>query len=142
MRWLVASAVATAVAIIMLYISWEFMGLPAIGEVLSDQRSLAALAASIFIPTASLSYLLSHYADEKYRRAYEEIKRLRNMVDAYQVVLNSMNRDLEQLKKDLEGRYIPAISNSISNLEKRVAASEKLISVLIELLASEKGGKG
>jgi len=137
MRWLIASAVTTAVAVIMLYLSWEFMGIQAVGEVLSDQRSLAALTIAIFAPSASLSYMLAHYMDERYKGLYNEVRRLRNLLDAYQFVLNSMNKDLEQLKKDLEGRHIPSINNSISNLEKRVAASEKLLSALIELISAE-----
>ncbi|MEM1610016.1 MAG: hypothetical protein QXQ57_00035 [Sulfolobales archaeon] len=144
MRWLVPPLISSIVAIIVLFISWEFMGIAVLGDILKDQRSLVALFASIFIPIASYSYLTHHQLEERYRKASEEIRRLRNLVDAYQVVLNSINKDLGELKRELESRHMPALSRSIANLERRVAASEKLISTLIELISSqgEKTQKG
>jgi Mg2+ and Co2+ transporter CorA len=137
MRWLVPPLISSIVAIIVLFISWEFMGLAILGVILSDQRSLIALFASIFIPIASYSYLAHHQIEERYRKTSEEIRRLRNLIDAYQVVLNNINRDLDELKRELENRHMPAISRSIANLERRVVASEKLLSVLIELISSQ-----
>ncbi|MDT7889608.1 MAG: hypothetical protein RQ885_11635 [Desulfurococcales archaeon] len=136
MRWLVPPLVSSIIAMVVLFASWEFIGVPVIGEILEDQRSLVALFASILIPLASYSYLSHHIMEERYRRASEEIRRLRILVDAYQVILNNMNRDLEELKKNLEDRHIPAINKSITNLERRIAASEKLLSTLIELVSS------
>ncbi|MFZ8822783.1 MAG: hypothetical protein ACO2O0_01325 [Desulfurococcales archaeon] len=137
MRWLVPPLISSIVAIIVLFISWEFMGLAILGVILSDQRSLIALFASILIPIASYSYLAHHQIEERYRKTSEEIRRLRNLIDAYQVVLNNINRDLDELKRELENRHMPAISRSIANLERRVVASEKLLSALIELISSQ-----
>jgi len=137
MRWLVPPLISSIVAIIVLFISWEFMGIAILGAILSDQRSLIALFASIFIPIASYSYLTHHQTEERYRKTSEEIRRLRNLVDAYQVVLNNINRDLDELKRELKNRHMPALSRSIANLERRVAASEKLLSALLELISSQ-----
>jgi Mg2+ and Co2+ transporter CorA len=137
MRWLVPPLISSIVAIIVIFISWDFMGLAILGVILSDQRSLIALFASIFIPIASYSYLTHHQIEERYRKTSEEIRKLRNLIDAYQVVLNNINRDLDELKRELENRHMPAISRSIANLERRVVASEKLLSALIELISSQ-----
>lgn len=144
MRWLIPPLISSIVAIIVLFISWEFMGIAVLGDILKDQRSLLALFASIFIPIASYSYLTYHQLEERYKKASEEIRRLRNLVDAYQVALNNINRDLDELKRDFESRHMPALSRSIANLERRVIASEKLLSTLIELISSqnEKTKKG
>lgn len=125
-------------AIAMLYISWEFLGIPSIGVVFSDPRSLVSLYISILVPFLVLGYMLTHDLDARYKVISQDLKRLRSLVDAYQVVLNNINREVEDLKRSVESQYMQSINRSISSLEKRVSASEKLLSTIIELISSGK----
>jgi len=138
MRWLVSSLVASFSAIAMLYISWEFLGIPSIGVVFNDPRSLVSLYISILVPFLVLGYMLTHDLDARYKAISQDLKRLRSLVDAYQVVLNNINREVEDLKRSVESQYMQSINRSIYSLEKRVSASEKLLSTIIELISSGK----
>ncbi|PWV36744.1 MAG: hypothetical protein DJ555_05655 [Desulfurococcaceae archaeon] len=138
MRWLISSLVSSFSAIAMLYISWEFLGIPSIGVVFSDPRSLVSLYISILVPFLVLGYMLTHDLDARYKVISQDLKRLRSLVDAYQVVLNNINREVEDLKRSVESQYMQSINRSISSLEKRVSASEKLLSTIIELISSGK----
>jgi len=138
MRWLISSLVSSFSAIAMLYISWEFLGIPSIGVVFNDPRSLFSLYISIFVPFLVLGYMLTHDLDARYKAISQDLKRLRNIVDAYQVVLNNINREVEDLRRSVESQYMQSINRSISSLEKRVSASEKLLSTIIELISSGK----
>lgn len=65
------------------------------------------------------------------------------MVDAYQLVLNSMNSDINSLRKSLDEQNLPEMRRAIYSLEKRIAASEKILGAILEiLLPSEKKGEG
>lgn len=138
MRWLISSLVSSISAIAILYGLWEFLGIPPIGRVLSDPEALASLYISILVPFSILSYMSTHHLDERYKAISEDLKRIKNLVDAYQVVLSSINREIEDLRRSVETQHIPNINRNLSSLEKRISASEKLLSTIIELISSTK----
>lgn len=138
MRWLVSSLASSISAIVVLYGLWEFLGITSIGRVFSDPEALLSLYVSILVPFSILSYMSTHHLDRRYREISEDLRRLKNLIDAYQVVLNSINREIEDLRKNIETQHIPSINRNISSLEKRISASEKLLSTIIELISSSK----
>lgn len=138
MRWLISSLISSLSAIIMLYALWDFIGIPSVGRVFSEPRALISLYILILVPFSILSYMSTQHLSERYRAISEDLRRIRNLVDAYQVVLNNINKEIEDLRRSVETQHIPSINRNLSNLEKRVAASEKLLSAIIELISSDK----
>lgn len=138
MRWLISSIASAFSAIAMLYAMWEFLKIPSMGEVFNKPEVLISLYISILVPFSILSYMLTSHLNERYREVSEDLKKLRNLVDAYQIVLNNINKEVEDLRRSIETQHIPSINRNISSLEKRIAASEKLLSTIIELISPAK----
>ncbi len=138
MRWLISSSVSSISAIVVLYGVWEFLGIASIGRILSDPEALLSLYISILVPFSILSYMSTHHLDRRYKEISEDLRKLKNVVDAYQVVLNSINKEIEDLRRSVETQHIPSINRNLSSLEKRISASEKLLSTIIELISSSK----
>ncbi len=138
MRWLISSLVSSLSAIVMIYVLWEFIGIPSIGVIFSEPKALISLYASILVPFSILSYMSTQHLDVRYREVSEDLRRLRNLIDAYQVVLNNINKEIGDLRVSIETQHIPGINKNITSLEKRISASEKLLSTIIELISSGK----
>lgn len=133
-----SSAVASAVAMAVAVAGLEYSGLPQavrlLNEILSDPLRLAAAYLTLLIPLAAYGHLLLRGYEERQRRVEEDLRKARNLLDAYQVVINHLSNDVEALKREIEVAGLRGLAPSIAGLERRIAASERLIAALMEIL--------
>jgi len=99
------------------------------------------LRASIagFIASIVLTLLLTPVFKEPVRRINmlsEDIRKINNLVDAYAVVMKNYQNDLDEIKNILKD-----IRSKSNDLGVRIAAVEKILSVLLEFYRGEESSK-
>jgi hypothetical protein len=99
------------------------------------------LRASIagFIASIVLTLLLTPVFKEPVRRINmlsEDIRKINNLVDAYAVVMKNYQNDLDEIKNILKD-----IRSKSNDLGVRIAAVEKILSVLLEFHRGEESSK-
>lgn len=141
MRWLFSSAVSALSGVIAIWVLSEYLPIPSLSRIFIDVYGMALLYIAILIPLSILSYMSTSYIEKRVRDLEDSIRRIKNMVDAYQIVLNSMNNDINSLRKSLDEQNLSEMRRAIYSLERRIAASEKILGAIVEiLLPSEKKG--
>jgi hypothetical protein len=143
MRWLLSSAASALSGIMTIWVLSEHLSIPPLSRIFINVYDIVLLYIAIFIPLSILSYMNTSYIERRIRGLEDSVRRIKNMVDAYQLVLNSMNSDINSLRKSLDEQNLPEMRRAIYSLEKRIAASEKILGAILEiLLPSEKKGEG
>lgn len=141
MRWLLSSAVSTLSGVITIWVLSEYLSIPSLLRIFINPYDIVLLYTAIFIPLSILSYMNTSYIERRIRGLEDSIKRIKNMVDAYQIVLNNMNSDINSLRKSLDEQNLSEMRRAIYSLERRIAASEKILGAILEiLLPSERKG--